>query len=448
MAKKIQNIVVLGGGESGFGAAYLAKTKGLNVFLSDRGTLKAQYKEKLIAHQIEFEENQHDVDRILKADWVIKSPGIPKKTDLIQQIKAKNIPLSSEIEFAAHFTDAKIIAITGSNGKTTTTSLIYHILKENNHKVGLAGNIGKSFAYQVATEIFDYYVLEVSSFQLDDIQNFKPYISLLLNLSKDHLDQYNYNYEDYALAKFKITKNQENSDFFIYNKDDEMSKKLLEKLEINAQKLPFSMKEKLDFGAYSDERNLYVKGLQDDFSMILEELSLIGKHNVANSLAASIASKILQINNKNIRSSLMTFHAVEHRLEHVATKNGIKYINDSKATNVNATYFALESMKNPCVWIVGGTDKGNDYTEIEDLVRTNVRAIVCLGQENQKILDFFKDFGLPLYDCHSMKEAVKISHEIAQKGDVILLSPCCASFDLFENYQHRGELFKNEIHSL
>ena len=437
-------IVVLGGGESGFGAAYLAKKKGLEVFLSDKGLIKDDYKNLLIDAGIEFEEGQHTEEKILSADWIIKSPGIPKKAEIIFKINQKGIRLSSEIEFASEFTDAKIIAITGSNGKTTTTSLIYHILKNDDLKVGLGGNIGKSFAKQVADENFDYYVLEVSSFQLDDIQNFRPHISLLLNLSQDHLDQYNYNYEEYALAKFRITENQENDNFFIYNKDDEMSLSLLRKLEIKAKMIPFSTKEKLKEGGFIDDDKIMVK-LADEFSMKVEELSLVGNHNIANSLAASIAGKILQINNESIRNSLMTFQAVEHRLEQVAEINGVKFINDSKATNVNATYYALESMKQPTIWIVGGVDKGNDYTEIEDLVKKKVKAIVCLGIDNQKIIDFFQDKMESIYSTSSMQEAVKVSKSLAEKGDTVLLSPCCASFDLFNNYEDRGNQFKKEI---
>ena len=437
-------IVVLGGGESGIGAAYLAKKKGLKVFLSDKGLIKDDYKKQLIAEDIEFEEGQHDEDRILKADWIIKSPGIPKKTDIIFKINQKGIRLSSEIEFAAEFTPAKIIAITGSNGKTTTTSLIYHILKNDNLKVGLAGNIGKSFARQVAEENFDYYVLEVSSFQLDDIQNFRPFISLLLNLSKDHLDQYNYNYEEYAMAKFRIAENQENDNFFIYNKDDEMSMNLLEKLALKAKKIPFSTKEKLQEGGYISKDKIVVK-MEDEFSMKIAELSLVGNHNIANSLAASIAGKILNISSESIRNSLMTFQAVEHRLEQVAQINGVTFINDSKATNVNATYFALESMNQPTVWIVGGVDKGNDYTEIENLVKRKVKAIVCLGLDNQKIIDFFKDKKELIYSTSSMEEAMKVSKTIAENGETVLLSPCCASFDLFDNYEDRGNQFKKEV---
>lgn len=437
-------IVVLGGGESGFGAAYLAKKKGIDVFLSDKGMIKEDFKKLLTDAEIEFEEGQHSEERILAADWIIKSPGIPKKADIIFKINQKGIRLSSEIEFASQFTDAKIIAITGSNGKTTTTSLIYHILKNDDLKVGLGGNIGKSFAKQVADENFDYYVLEVSSFQLDDIQNFRPYISLLLNLSQDHLDQYNYNYEEYALAKFRIAENQEKNNFFIYNKDDEMSINLLEKLEINAKMIPFSTKEKMKEGGFINDGKLVVK-MENEFSMKIEELSLVGNHNIANSLAASIAGKILKISNESIRNSLMTFQAVEHRLEQVTEIDGVKFINDSKATNVNATYYALESMKQPTIWIVGGVDKGNDYTEIEDLVKKKVKAIVCLGIDNQKIIDFFQDKTELIYSTSSMEEAVKVSKSLAEKGNTVLLSPCCASFDLFNNYEDRGNQFKKEV---
>lgn len=437
-------IVVLGGGESGYGAAYLAKKKGLEVFLSDKGKISDFYKNQLIAQEIDFEEQIHSEEKILAADWIIKSPGIPKKAEIIQKIQAKGIRLSSEIEFASEFTNAKIIAITGSNGKTTTTSLIYYILKNDDMNVGLGGNIGKSFARQVADENYDYYVLEVSSFQLDDIQNFRPYISLLLNLSEDHLDQYNYNYEEYALAKFRITENQENDNFFIYNKDDEMSRGLLEKLEIRAQKIPFSTEKHLEKGGYLDGDQLVVN-MDEVFSVKVNELSLSGIHNIANSLAASIAGKILKITDEKIRNSLMTFQAVEHRLEKVAETGGIKYINDSKATNVNATYYALESMKNPTVWIVGGVDKGNDYSQLDDLVKKKVKAIICMGLDNEKIISHFKEKTEKVYSTSSMAEAVKTANEIAAKGDTVLLSPCCASFDLFQNYEDRGNQFKTEV---
>ncbi len=437
-------IVVLGGGESGFGAAYLAQKKGFEVFLSDKGLIRENYKNLLNENGIEFEEGHHSEEKILAADWIVKSPGIPKKAEIIQKIQAKGIRLSSEIEFAAEFTTAKIVAITGSNGKTTTTSLMYHIMKNNHLHVGLGGNIGKSFAKQVADENYEYYVLEVSSFQLDDVQNFRPYISMLLNLSPDHLDQYNYNYEEYALAKFKIAENQENDDYFIYNKDDEMSQKLLEKINIKAKKVPFSLKEKLKDGGFVDNGKIKINGT-NDFEMEIAKLSLVGNHNVANSLAASIAGKILNISNESIRNSLMTFQAVPHRLEQVAEINGVQYINDSKATNVNATYYALESMTRPTIWIVGGTDKGNDYTEIENLVKRKVKAIVCLGIDNQKIINFFKDQKELIYDTSSMEDCINICKSIADKGDTVLLSPCCASFDLFQNYEDRGEKFKEAV---
>ena len=438
-------IVILGGGESGVGAAFLAKKKGFDVFLSDRGNIKEYYKKQLQEVGIKFEEGSHDEERILSADWVIKSPGIPKNADLIQKIKQKNIRLSSEIEFAAEFTDAKIIAITGSNGKTTTTSLIYYILKNSGLNVGLGGNIGKSFAMQVATENFDYYVLEISSFQLDDIQNFRPYISLLLNLSPDHLDQYNYNYKEYALAKFRIAENQQNNDFFIYNKDDEMSENLLNKIDIHSKKIPFSLNEKLEEGGFATNDHIFVKLEGRTFSMPISKMALVGKHNVANCLVVSIVAKLLNISNESVENSLMTFRAVEHRLEKFAEIDGVNYINDSKATNVNATYFALESMETPVIWIVGGVDKGNDYSEIEELVKKKVKAIICLGLNNEKIIKFFQESKELIFDTSNIEDCVKIAKNIAQKGDSVLLSPCCASFDLFDNYEDRGKKFKAEV---
>ncbi|MDL1913904.1 MAG: UDP-N-acetylmuramoyl-L-alanine--D-glutamate ligase [Bergeyella sp.] len=438
-------IVVLGGGESGFGAAYLAKKKGMKVWLSDRGKIKDHYKKLLAEHNIPFEENGHDEERVMDADWVIKSPGIPKKSPIIEKIKQKGIRLSSEIEFGFEFTQAKIIAVTGSNGKTTTASLIYHILKEDGKHVALAGNIGKSFARQLADEGFDYYVLEVSSFQLDDIQNFRPYISLLLNLSPDHLDQYNYNYEEYALAKFRITENQENDNYFIYNKDDKMSRTLLEKIEIKAKKIPFSLNKTLENGGYVQGKKMKIREKNINFSMNVEDLNLVGRHNIANSLAASVAGKILNINNESIRNSLMTFQAVPHRLEPIAELDNVLYINDSKATNVNAAYYALESMSRPTIWITGGTDKGNDYSEIETLVKKKVKAIVCLGLDNDKIVNFFRDKKKFIYSTSNMKDCVEICKSVAQSGDTVLLSPACASFDLFENYQDRGEQFRQAV---
>lgn len=444
----MKRLVILGGGESGVGAALLAKKKGMEVFLSDKGSIKDSYKKQLEDAEIEFEEGSHDEERILSADWVIKSPGIPKKADLIKKIKEKGIRLSSEIEFASEFTDAKIIAITGSNGKTTTTSLIYHILKNARFNVGLGGNIGKSFAKQVAEEQYDYFVLEISSFQLDDIQNFRPYISLLLNLSPDHLDQYNYNYEEYTLAKFNIAKNQQNNDFFICNKDDEMSQKLLSRVDINAKKLLFSLNEELEEGGFATNDHIFVKLEGRTFSMPIGEMSLVGKHNVANCLAASITAKLLNISDNSLVESLKTFQSVEHRLEQFAEIDGVKYINDSKATNVNATYYALESMKTPTIWIVGGVDKGNDYTEIEELVKEKVKAIVCLGVDNKKIIDFFSANKELIYDTSNLEECVKIAKNVAHKGDTVLLSPCCASFDLFKSYEDRGKKFKQAVLAL
>ena len=441
-------IIILGGGESGVGAALLANKKGMEVFLSDKGSIKDSYKKQLEDAEIEFEEGSHDEERILSADWVIKSPGIPKKADLIKKIKEKGIRLSSEIEFASEFTDAKIIAITGSNGKTTTTSLIYHILKNTGFNVGLGGNIGKSFAKQVAEEQYDYFVLEISSFQLDDIQNFRPYISLLLNLSPDHLDQYNYNYEEYALAKFNIAKNQQNNNFFICNKDDEMSKKLLNRVDINAKKLLFSLNEGLEEGGFATNDHIFVKLEGRTFSMPIGEMSLVGKHNVANCLAASITAKLLNISDNSLVESLKTFQSVEHRLEQFAEIDGVKYINDSKATNVNATYYALESMKTPTIWIVGGVDKCNDYTEIEELVKEKVKAIVCLGVDNKKIIDFFSVNKELIYNTSNLEECVKIAKNVAHKGDTVLLSPCCASFDLFKSYEDRGKKFKQAVLAL
>ena len=438
-------IVILGGGESGVGAAFLAKKKGFDVFLSDRGNIKEYYKKQLQEVGVEFEEGSHDEEQILSVDWVIKSPGIPKNADLIQKIKQKNIRLSSEIEFAAEFTDAKIIAITGSNGKTTTTSLIYHILRNSGLNVGLGGNIGESFAMQVATENFDYYVLEISSFQLDDIQNFRPYISLLLNLSPDHLDQYNYNYKEYALAKFNIAKNQQNNDFFIYNKDDEMSKNLLNKVDIHSKKISFSLNEKLEEGGFATNDHIFVKLEGITFSMPISKMALVGKHNVANCLVASIVAKLLNISNDNLEKSLKTFQAVEHRLEKFAEIDGVNYINDSKATNVNATYFALESMETPVIWIVGGVDKGNDYSEVEDLVKEKVKAIICLGLNNEKIIKFFQGKKEMIFDTSNIEDCVKMAKNIVQEGDSVLLSPCCASFDLFDNYEDRGKKFKAEV---
>lgn len=445
----MKKLVILGGGESGIGAAILGKKQGFDVFLSDKGALKKEYKKILQDKEINFEEQQHTEEIILNADWIIKSPGVPKKAPIIKKIQEKGITISSEIEFASRYTSAFLIAITGSNGKTTTTSLTYHIFKKAGYNVGLAGNIGKSFAWQVAEKNYDYYILEISSFQLDDIQTFKPHIAMVLNLSPDHLDQYEYNYQNYINSKFKITQNQDEKDYFIYNLDDVETQKWFQKNQTQAHLLPFSLKEKVEEGAYSDQENIYIKiDTENTLKMKIEDLALVGRHNVANSMAAAIAGKRSKIKNEFIKQSLADFEAVEHRLEFVLKINGINFINDSKATNVNSVYYALESMKTPVIWIVGGTDKGNDYTELIPFVKQKVKAIVCLGLDNEKIINTFKDIIPNITETRSMKDAVNASYLYGKKGDSVLLSPACASFDLFKNYEDRGNQFKEEVRKL
>lgn len=445
----MKRLVILGGGESGIGAAILGKKQNFDVFLSDKGIIKKEYKDILLDKKILFEEQQHTDEKILNADWIIKSPGIPKKASIIKKIQEKGITISSEIEFASRYTSSILIAITGSNGKTTTTSLTYEIFKKAGFNVGLAGNIGKSFAWQVAEKNYEYYILEISSFQLDNIQNFKPHIAMVLNLSPDHLDQYDYNYQNYINSKFKITKNQDEKNYFIYNLDDEITQKWLQNNHTKAHLLPFSLKEKVEKGAYSDQKNIYITtNTEDALKMKIEDLALIGKHNVANSMAAGIAGKISKIKNEFIKQSLADFEAVEHRLEFVLKINGINFINDSKATNVNSVYYALESMKSPVIWIVGGTDKGNDYSELIPFVKQKVKAIVCLGLDNEKIINTFKDIIPNIAETHSMKDAVNASYLYGKKGDTVLLSPACASFDLFKNYEDRGIQFKEEVRKL
>lgn len=444
----MKRLVILGGGESGVGAAILGKKVGFDVFLSDMGSIKEEYKVILSEKEIPFEEKQHTEALILNADWIIKSPGIPKKSPIIQQINERQILISSEIEFASQYTDATLIAITGSNGKTTTTSLTYHMFKKAGYSVGLAGNIGKSFAWQVAEENFDYYILEISSFQLDDIQNFKPHIAMVLNLSPDHLDRYEYTYQKYIDAKFTITKNQDTKDYFIYNEDDPMTTNWFQNHNTKAQKLPFSLHMKIENGAFSDHENINFHINSDTFKMKINELALTGKHNIANSMAAGIAGKLSKIKNDFIKQSLMDFEAVEHRLEFVLKINGINFINDSKATNVNSVYYALESMKTPVIWIVGGTDKGNDYSELIPFVQRKVKAIVCLGVDNKKIIDTFQDIVSNIVETKCMKDAVNAAYSLGSKGDSVLLSPACASFDLFKNYEDRGNQFKEEVRKL
>ena len=445
-----KRIVILGSGESGVGAALLAKAKGFDVFVSDKGEIKENYKNELIENQIAFEEGKHTDSLILNATEVIKSPGIPDKVELIKKLKSLNIPVISEIEFAGRYTNAKKICITGSNGKTTTTLLTYHILNKAGYHVGLGGNVGKSFARQVVTENYDYYVLELSSFQLDGMYDFKTDVAVLLNITPDHLDRYEYKFDNYALSKFRITQNQTTADAFIYCVDDEVISKFMNIIKPSAKCYPFSIKKKIqDEGAYlENETQLIININQNQLTMTIEELALQGKHNVYNAMAASIASRIVDVRKDIVRESMTDFVNAEHRLEFVATINGIEFINDSKATNVNSTWYALESMVKPVVWVVGGVDKGNDYNQLIDLVKSKVKAIVCLGTDNQKIIDSFSSVVETIVEAKSAKEAVAHSYQIGKKGDVVLLSPACASFDLFENYEDRGMQFKGAVRSL
>jgi UDP-N-acetylmuramoylalanine--D-glutamate ligase len=445
-----KRIVILGSGESGVGAALLAKARGFDVFVSDKGEIKENYKYELIENQIAFEEGKHTESLILNATEVIKSPGIPDKVELIKKLKSLNIPVISEIEFAGRYTNAKKICITGSNGKTTTTLLTYHILNKAGYHVGLGGNVGKSFARQVANENYDYYVLELSSFQLDGMFDFKTDVAVLLNITPDHLDRYEYKFDNYALSKFRITQNQTTADAFIYCADDEVISKFMDIIKPTAKCYPFSIKKKIqDEGAYlENETQLIININQNQLTMTIEELALQGKHNVYNAMAASIASRIVDVRKDIVRESMTDFVNAEHRLEFVATINGIEFINDSKATNVNSTWYALESMVKPVVWIVGGVDKGNDYNQLIDLVKSKVKAIVCLGTDNQKIIDSFSSVVETIVEAKSAKEAVAHSYQIGKKGDVVLLSPACASFDLFENYEDRGMQFKGAVRGL
>ncbi|MBQ2025095.1 MAG: UDP-N-acetylmuramoyl-L-alanine--D-glutamate ligase [Paludibacteraceae bacterium] len=441
-------VVVLGGGESGTGAAILAKVKGLQVFLSDAGTIPARYKEMLDQYQIEWEENGHTPQRILNADEVIKSPGIPNKATLVQQLKALGTPIISEIEFAGRYNTAKTVCITGSNGKTTTTMLTYQMLKDAGLNVGLAGNVGKSFAYQVATQQYDYYVIELSSFQLDNMYEFKADISVLLNITPDHLDRYEYKFQNYVDAKMRITQNQTEDDVFIYWNDDAAIQKEMEKIAIKAQKKPFSITSKPTGGAFMHMDKLWVDTINGTLEMEISELGIRGQHNLYNSMAAALSAASINIQKESIRNSLRTFDGVEHRLEAAGKVRGVEYINDSKATNVNSCWYALESMRTPVVLILGGTDKGNDYNEIKDLVKEKVHTLIFMGADNSKLENFFAPMGIPYFSTHSMEEAVKTAYNNAKVGDTVLLSPCCASFDLFKNYEDRGRLFKEAVKAL
>ncbi len=446
----MSRIVILGGGESGVGAAVLAKVKGFDVFLSDKGKIAENYVETLQKWEIPFEDGKHSEELILNADEIIKSPGIPGNVPLIKKLEGQGTPIISEIEFAGRYDNAKKICITGSNGKTTTTSLIYYLLRQAGLNVGLGGNIGKSYAYQVATEHFDYYVLEISSFQLDNIYDFRPDIAIITNITPDHLDRYDYKLENYVKAKFRIAKNLRPQDCFIFDSDDDITIDHLNKIVIYAKMLPFTQKDTVENGAYLNGNKIVIKYEKSECDVFLESLSLSGKHNIYNSMAAALAAKAMDIDNEVIRNSLATFKAIEHRLEPVLSIKDVLYINDSKATNVDSAWYALECQTRPVVWIVGGTDKGNDYSILNDLVREKVKAIVCLGVDNSKIIAAFSDIvgKENIVETTSAYDAVHVSSKLAKPGDVVLLSPCCASFDLFKCYEDRGEKFKDAVRNL
>ncbi|MEY3498823.1 MAG: hypothetical protein RL308_492 [Bacteroidota bacterium] len=441
-------LVILGGGESGVGTAILGKKKGYDVFVSDFGKIKENYKEVLSINGIKWEEETHTENKILNADVVMKSPGIPEKSPIVKKLIENKIPVISEIEFAAPFTKAKTIGITGSNGKTTTTMLTYHLLKSGGVNVGLAGNIGKSFAWQVADDKFDYYVLELSSFQLDGIINYRPDIAIITNISPDHLDRYEYKYENYIASKFRITMNQTEGDFLIYDADDEAISEWFKNNKTKAQLIPFSLTKTFEKGAFIKGNTMEININEEEFVMDTQYIALEGKHNMKNAMAATSVAKLMQIRKQTIRESLSNFQGVEHRLEKVLKIQNVQYINDSKATNVNATFFALDSMNTPTVWIVGGVDKGNDYSELMTLVHEKVKAIICLGVDNKKIIDAFGNIVDMMIEVTSMQDAVTMAQRLAEKGDSVLLSPACASFDLFENYEDRGRQFKNAVRSL
>lgn len=443
-----QLAVILGAGESGVGAAILAKKQGYRVFVSDLGKIKSQFLDILREHDLEWEESNHDLSRILTADVVVKSPGIPEKAAVIKEIRNRDIPVISEIEFAGRYTQATKICITGSNGKTTTTLLTYEILKRAGIRAGLAGNVGKSLAWQVAMENHEVYVIELSSFQLDDMYDFKAEIAVLMNITPDHLDRYNYQMQKYIDAKFRILQNQTGQDYFVYCADDPVITGEIEKREIKAVRLPFSLNPLGGNGASLNGEKIIININEKQFSMSILDLALQGKHNTYNSMAAAVSSMVLEIRNDRIREVLSDFQGVEHRLERFLKVHGIEFINDSKATNVNSTWYALESMNKPVVWIAGGVDKGNDYSMLFDLVKHKVKAIVCLGTDNSKIHEAFGGFVTNIIDTQSMSEAVKSAYYLARNGDVVLLSPACASFDLFENYEDRGQQFKTEVRNL
>ncbi|MFT4983354.1 MAG: UDP-N-acetylmuramoylalanine--D-glutamate ligase [Flavobacterium sp.] len=441
-------LVVLGGGESGVGTAILGRKKGYAVFVSDFGKIKDNYKKVLVDNGIEWEEEGHTEGLIINATVVMKSPGIPDKAPIVKKLIEKGIAVISEIEFAASFTKAVTIGVTGSNGKTTTTMLAYHLLKSAGLNIGLGGNIGKSFALQVANDTYDSYILELSSFQLDGIVDYKPHIAIITNISPDHLDRYEYNYQNYINAKFRITMNQTEDDYLIYDADDEAIIAWLKNNKTKAKLIPFSLTKTFNEGAFIQNNKMEVLINQDEFLMDTESIALEGKHNIKNAMAATSVAKLMKIRNATIRESLSSFQGVEHRLEKVLKIQNVEYINDSKATNVNATFFALDSMNMPTVWIVGGVDKGNDYNELMSLVREKVKAIVCLGVDNKKIIDAFGNVVDVVLEVTNMDDAVRIAQRLTEKGDTVLLSPACASFDLFESYEDRGNQFKQAVHNL
>ena len=441
-------LVILGGGESGVGTAILGKKKGYDVFVSDFGKIKGNYKEILLINGIAWEDEKHTEELILNADVVMKSPGIPDKSPIVKKLKEKGIPVMSEIEFAAPFTNATIIGITGSNGKTTTTMLTHHLLKSAGLNAGIGGNIGKSFAWQVADNKYDSYVLELSSFQLDGIKDFKPHIAVITNISPDHLDRYDYKYENYIDSKFRITMNQTEDDYLIYDADDEAINEWFKTHKTKAKLIPFSLTKTFSEGVFINNNKMEIKISQEEFTMDTEYIALEGKHNMKNAMAATSVAKLMQIRKATIRESLSNFQGVEHRLEKVLKIQNVQYINDSKATNVNATFYALDSMNTPTVWIVGGVDKGNDYNELMSLVREKVKAIICLGVDNKKIIDVFGNVVDIMIEVDNMDDAVKMAERLTEKGDSVLLSPACASFDLFESYEDRGNQFKKAVKNL
>lgn len=444
-----KKLIILGGGESGVGAALLAKQQGYDVFLSDGGSLKEKYRQELREAGIAFEEGEHTVEKILGADEIVKSPGIPEKNELVKAIRAKGIPVISEIELAYRFKgNSKIIAITGSNGKSTTTALIYHICETAGFNCALVGNIGYSFAKQVAEDPKEWYVLEISSFQLDDIKTFRPDVSVLLNITEDHLDRYNYQFENYINSKFKILENQTSNDYFIYCADDEVIMQKLPLLNTHTNPLPFSMKQEVKKGSYIKGDQMMLRIQEERVSMSIYDFALKGKHNQYNTMAACIAAATVGIRKEKIREAVKNFHSLEHRMEFVAMVRGVEFINDSKATNVNSTWYALESMNKPTVLILGGADKGNDYSLITDLVKEKVKAIICMGVDNTKIMEAFKDIVPIIIETDSAKKAVNAAFRTAVKDDVVLLSPACASFDLFKNYEDRGAQFKAAVKEL